>query len=95
MSDRYDDDLTDAEKTALDEQIVERDSGDPNSDREYLQDLPPADTEDESDMDADDDLVDTELIETEDAVEEGGALPEEEEGDVLFGEDDYGDGDEE
>ena len=92
MSDRYDDDLTDAEKTALDEQIVERDSGDPNSDREYLQDLPPADAEDESDMDADDDLVDTELIETEDAVEEGGALPEEE-GDVLFGEDDYGDGD--
>jgi hypothetical protein len=69
MSDRYDD-LSDAEKTALDEQIVERDSGDPNSDREYLQDLPPADAEDASD--------DTELNDTDVAVEEGRALMDEE-----------------
>jgi hypothetical protein len=69
MSDRYDD-LSDAEKTALDEQIVERDSGDPNSDREYLQDLPPADAEDASD--------DTELNDTDVAVEEGSALMDEE-----------------
>jgi hypothetical protein len=69
MSDRYDD-LSDAEKTALDEQIVDRDSGDPNSDREYLQDLPPADAEDASD--------DTELNDTDVAVEEGSALMDEE-----------------
>jgi hypothetical protein len=69
MSDRYDD-LSDAEKTALDELIVERDSGDPNSDREYLQDLPPADAEDASD--------DTELNDTDVAVEEGSALMDEE-----------------
>lgn len=82
MSDRYDDDLTDAEKTALDEQIVERDSGDPNSDREYLQDLPPADADD------------VELGDTDVAVEEGSALLDEgEEGTGLLGEDDYGDGD--
>jgi len=84
MSDRYDDDLTDAEKTALDEQIVERDSGDPNSDREYLQDLPPADADD------------VELGDTDVAVEEGGALLNEGEGEEstgLLGEDDYGDGD--
>jgi hypothetical protein len=69
MSDRYDD-LSDAEKTALDELSAGRDSGDPNSDREYLQDLPPADAEDASD--------DTELNDTDVAVEEGSALMDEE-----------------
>jgi hypothetical protein len=47
-----------------------RHSGDPNSDREYLQDLPPADAEDASD--------DTELNDTDVAVEEGSALMDEE-----------------
>jgi hypothetical protein len=56
--------------TALPEIWFERDSGDPNSDREYLQDLPPADAEDASD--------DTELNDTDVAVEEGSALMDEE-----------------
>lgn len=80
MSDRYDDELTEGEKTALNEQIVERDSGDPNSDREYLQDLPPAEADE------------TEREDTDVAVEEGSALLDEE-GTGLLGEDDYGDGD--